>query len=51
MISIVYWPDGWWDYQEQLHEYAHKSDDYTSIEVDEALTPDEIDLLVEEKVK
>lgn len=43
MITIYYWPDGTWCYQEEYSEvtYSFKSDDFGKVDVSDGLTDDQ----------
>ena len=48
MQSIAIWSDYEWCYEDDIHEYSHKSDDYTivSIEFDEEPTHEQLKQIV-----
>lgn len=32
-MKIVYWPDGCWCDQDEIHQMTHKSDDFAVLEI------------------
>ena len=52
MITIYYWPDGTWYYQEEYSEvtYSFKSDDFAKVDVSDGLTDDQISRHIDELV-
>lgn len=52
MVTIYYWPDGTWCYQDEYCEltYAFKGNDFGRLQVDESMTDDEITRRVDELV-
>lgn len=46
--EVYYWPDDDWCYGDELHQMAHKSDDYSMIEI-AGESWEEIDMIVRAK--
>ena len=47
MIRVALWPDGWWDYEEYLEDYPHRSDDYVMVGFPETASDDDIEMAVQ----
>ena len=48
-MKILYWPNGCWCEESDLHQMSHKSDDFASFTVHDSdgVTDDEIDKFVQ----
>jgi hypothetical protein len=50
VIKVYYWCDGCWCYYNEIGQMAHKSDDYTTLEVPDEFCDLEIDAQVHDLV-